>query len=109
MYYTYILRCENDTLYTGITTDVKRRMDEHFGKKSVGAKYTKSHTAKRLEAVWESADRSLASKLEARIKQLKRVNKELLIRENDLSLMPEISPDDYKRADVSEFIPLTSE
>ena len=32
MYYIYILKCEGDLLYTGITTDVSRRMDEHFGK-----------------------------------------------------------------------------
>ena len=32
MYYTYMLRCENNSIYTGITTDVKRRMEEHFSK-----------------------------------------------------------------------------
>ena len=30
MYYTYMLRCEDNSIYTGITTDVKRRMKEHF-------------------------------------------------------------------------------
>ena len=68
MYYTYILRCSGGTLYTGITTDVSRRMSEHFSKSPEGAKYTKSHSAERLEAVWESGTRSLASKLEYRIK-----------------------------------------
>ena len=87
MYYTYILRCANSTLYTGITTDVKRRMSEHFGKKSVGAKYTKSHTPEKLEAVWECPDRSSALRLEARIKKLKKPQKERLIAENALALL----------------------
>lgn len=89
MYYTYILRCENGSLYTGITTDVERRMSEHFGKTAAGAKYTRSHTPKKLEAVWECGDRSTASKLEARIKKLPRPRKELLISENRLDLLGE--------------------
>ena len=32
MYYTYILRCQDNSLYTGITTDLKRRMQEHFSR-----------------------------------------------------------------------------
>ena len=104
MYFTYILRCENDTLYTGITTDVARRMAEHFGRKKVGAKYTKSHCAKSLEAVWESADRSLASKLEARIKKLKKSGKEELILGGAISSLGEgFSDDVYRRAELSEF------
>ena len=42
MYYVYILRCEDNTLYTGITTDVKRRFLEHSEDKVKGAKYTKA-------------------------------------------------------------------
>lgn len=32
MYYTYMLRCEDDSIYTGMTTDIKRRMEEHFSR-----------------------------------------------------------------------------
>ena len=98
MYYTYILRCSGGALYTGITTDVARRMSEHFSKAPEGAKYTKSHKAEKLEAVWQSSSRSLASKLECRIKRLKKANKERLISENDLSLLGEgFTDDEYKR------------
>ncbi len=38
-YYVYIIRCQDNSLYTGITTDVERRYEEH--KKGIGAKYTK--------------------------------------------------------------------
>lgn len=84
MYYTYMLRCENNSIYTGITTNVERRMQEHFNKDKKGAKYTKSHNPKRLECVWESENKVLASKLEYRIKTLTKAQKEELIRNKDL-------------------------
>ena len=80
MYYTYMLRCEDNSIYTGITTDVKRRMEEHFSKDSKCAKYTKSHNPKKLECVWESENKVLASKLEYWIKRLNKVQKEDLIK-----------------------------
>ena len=40
MYYTYMIRCKDNTIYTGITTDVKRRMEEHFRKDKKCAKPT---------------------------------------------------------------------
>ena len=54
MYYTYIIRTERDTLYTGITTDVARRMREHLGLLKKGAKYTHSNKPCSLEALWSS-------------------------------------------------------
>lgn len=54
MYYTYMIRCMDNTIYTGITTDLKRRMEEHFTQNEKCAKYTKRHKAKKLEAVWSS-------------------------------------------------------
>ena len=79
MYYVYILRCENDTLYTGITTDVRRRFNEHREDKVKGAKYTKAHKPKEIAAAWEVGTKSDASKLEYRIKKLGRAEKEELI------------------------------
>ena len=84
MYYIYMLRCENNSIYTGITTDVKRRMEEHFSKDKKGAKYTKSHIPHKLECVWEAPDKILASKLEYRIKKLTKKQKEELIIKKDL-------------------------
>lgn len=78
MYYTYMLRCTDDSIYTGITTDLKRRMDEHFTQGEKCAKYTKRHKAKKLEAAWSSEDRKLASKLEYYIKHLPKVKKKIL-------------------------------
>lgn len=84
MYYTYIIRCEDNSLYTGITTDVDRRTNEHITKDKKCAKYTKTHNAKKLEAVWRSKDKSLASKLEYHIKTLTKKQKEEIISKNNL-------------------------
>ena len=40
MYYVYMLRCKDNSIYTGITTDINRRMEEHFSKGQKCAKYT---------------------------------------------------------------------
>ncbi|MGN0615898.1 GIY-YIG nuclease family protein [Ruminococcus flavefaciens] len=82
MYYVYIIKCEGDLLYTGITTDVDRRMDEHERRTPKGAKFTRSHKFLSLEALWSCGDRSLASKLEYRIKQLTKAQKLRLIADN---------------------------
>jgi len=76
-WYVYILKCADDTLYTGITTDVNRRLNEH--NKGTGAKYTKTRLPVVLMAVSEASDRSEASKEEYRIKQLTRKEKLILI------------------------------
>lgn len=84
VYYVYILKCEGDILYTGIATDYKRRFDEHSnvnGSKR-GAKFTKSHKPEKIVAVWKTKNRSEASKLESRIKQLDKSDKLLLIGDN---------------------------
>lgn len=83
MYYTYIIRCVDNTLYTGITTDPKRRLDEHKNKTEKCAKYTLRHSARNFEAVWQSDDRITASKLEYRIKHLNKTQKEELIKDNN--------------------------
>lgn len=87
MYYTYILRCNDHSLYTGITSDLNRRMHEHFYKTKKCAKYTYVHTVSHIEAVWQSENRSLASKLEYYIKQLPKIEKESLIKNKNLNLL----------------------
>lgn len=79
MYYVYMLRCEDNSLYTGITTNIKRRMEEHFSQNEKCAKYTKNHKAKKLETVWKTDNRIHASKLEYAIKTLKKGEKEKLV------------------------------
>ena len=100
MYFTYIWRCEDNSLYTGITTDLDRRMEEHFSKGEKCAKYTFRHTPKKLEAAWKSETRALASKLEFNIKRLTKVQKEDLIakKENIKSLLSEkLDSKSYRR------------
>ena len=79
MYFLYILSCVGGTLYTGITTDLTRRMLEHNeGKK--GAKYTAARRPVELVFSKKFKDRSLALKEESRIKKLPRREKLDLIR-----------------------------
>lgn len=78
-----MLRCEDNTLYTGITNNLERRMKEHFEKAKECAKYTKRHTPIKIEKVWSSENRTLASKLEYRIKKLKKQEKENLLKDED--------------------------
>lgn len=85
MYYTYIIRTERDTLYTGITTDVARRMREHLGLLKKGAKYTHSNKPCSLEALWSSKTRTEASRLEAHIKKLSRKEKISAIKDTQFS------------------------
>ena len=86
MYYTYMLRCADNSIYTGITTNLERRMNEHFNKLETCAKYTHSHTAVKLEIAWESENKSLASKLEYHIKHcLTKSEKENLIFNKNLT------------------------
>lgn len=84
MYYTYILRCKDNSLYTGITTDLERRLKEHKEKGEKTAKYTLRHEAIKMEIAWKSENRVLASKLEFNIKRLMKKQKEELIKSPQL-------------------------
>ena len=85
MYYTYMIRCEDNSLYTGMTSDLEKRINEHISKGKNGAKYTKSHKAVKLEIAWKSKEKSLACKLEYQIKTLNKKQKESLIKGEKLS------------------------
>lgn len=78
MYYIYILECKDGTLYTGITTDVERRFNEHKNKK--GGHYTSARGVVRVAYTEEHPNRSEASKREAEIKGWGRDRKIALIR-----------------------------
>ena len=74
MYFLYILKCSDQTFYTGITTNIERRIKEHNNSK-LGAKYTKVRRPVKLVYSKEFENRSFASIEEARIKKLSRVQK----------------------------------
>jgi len=78
-HYVYVLRCGDDTLYTGYTTDVERRLREH--RDGSGAKYTRGRGPLRLAHVESHASRSAAMAREYEIKQFSRARKERLLDE----------------------------
>jgi len=77
-YFIYILECSDNTLYTGITKDIEKRIDEH-NTSSKGAKYTKARRPVKLVYQESSLNRSTASKREYAIKKLTRLKKLQLI------------------------------
>jgi putative endonuclease len=77
MWYVYILKCNDGTLYTGITNNLDKRVSSH--NKGTGAKYTKTRTPVEIVYHEEATDRSEASKREYQIKKLSRLAKENLI------------------------------
>lgn len=74
VYYVYIVQCADNTLYTGITTDLKRRVAEH-NSSARGAKYTRSRRPVALLYSEEFTDRATASAAEYHIKKLPRAEK----------------------------------
>ena len=77
-WYVYILRCGDGTLYTGITTDVLRRLQ--MLRSGRGAKYTRGRQPLELVYTEVCKDHSQALKREWQIKQLSRAEKEKLIK-----------------------------
>lgn len=76
-WYLYILRCGDDTLYTGITTDVEKRLEVHRSGK--GAKYTRGRAPLELVYREECGSHSDALKRESAVKKLTRIQKEAII------------------------------
>lgn len=91
----YLLRDETNSLYTGITTDVQRRLMEHRQGNRYGAKYTRSK--KQLDLVYSCplGDRSLASRVEYRLKQLAKPGKEKIVQKG------------YDRSDLLQYLGIT--
>lgn len=79
IWFVYILKCSDDTLYTGITIDLNRRVDEHNNSLK-GAKYTRMRRPLELIYFEEYQGKSSASKREIEIKKLSRVQKLELIK-----------------------------
>ncbi|MCX7121982.1 MAG: GIY-YIG nuclease family protein [Gammaproteobacteria bacterium] len=77
MHIVYIIECINGAYYTGYTTDITRRYQEHQAGSSK-CKYTRAFPPKKLVKVWEFDNKSDALRFEIKIKSLTRPQKELL-------------------------------
>lgn len=82
MNYTYIVRCKDNTFYTGWTTNIEKRIEVHNSGK--GAKYTKSRRPVELVYFEEFNTKEEAMRREYEIKQMTRKKKEKLIGERDI-------------------------
>ena len=79
-YYFYVLRCADDSLYCGITTDLKKRLQEHNSINSKGAKYTRAKRPVFLIYAEKYKDRSTATKRESEVKKWPKTKKEALVK-----------------------------
>lgn len=82
IWYVYMLRCRDDSLYTGIAVDVQARLEMHRSGK--GAKYTRGRGPLELVYTEECGNKSIALKRELEIKALSRTEKLELIENNQL-------------------------
>lgn len=89
--YTYIVRCVDGSFYTGYAKDIVRRLRSHYFHEAKCAKYTRSHQVIELMALWVTDSAMVAMRLESRIKNLSRPEKEELIQH------PEIANDLLKK------------
>ncbi len=76
----YVIRCADNSLYTGISTDVARRFQQHSEGRG-GARYLQGRTPLTLEFSLPVGDRSQASRVEFRLKQLNKSEKERFLRQ----------------------------
>lgn len=83
-WYVYLLRCGNGALYTGITTDVSRRLAEHREAKGKGAKYLRGKEPLHLVFKKVIGAKGLALSVEGCIKKLSKARKETLIERDDM-------------------------
>ena len=83
MHFVYILRCGDDSLYTGYTNDIEKRLSVHNSGK--GAKYTRSRLPVELVYYKRVDSKSIGLKLEAKIKKLSKKKKEALVKAFELS------------------------
>jgi len=77
-WHVYFLRCNDNSLYTGITTDLERRLHQHNNTK-LGAKYTRARRPVKLVYSETAVDRSTASKREYQLRTLTKKQKEKLV------------------------------
>jgi len=81
-WFLYLIRCKDNSLYTGITTDVSRRFKEHQGNDRKGSKFLRGKAPLKLVLKKKIGDKSLTSKVEASVKKMPKAKKELLVTGN---------------------------
>jgi putative endonuclease len=81
-WYLYMVRCADDSLYTGVALDVGRRFAQHCSQKTPCARYLRGKAPLSLVYVMVAGNHSEALRLELRVKRLGRPAKERLIRGN---------------------------
>ena len=86
MPFVYILRCGDDSLYTGVTKNLERRLEQH--RAGQASRYTRSHLPVRLVWVLRVRSWSAALRQEHRIKALRRADKEALVRGSGIGTAP---------------------
>ncbi len=78
-WFLYLIRCKHGRLYTGITTDVERRFEEHKSGDKKGSKYLRGKASLKLVLKKKIGNKSLALRIEAKVKKLSKMKKELLV------------------------------
>lgn len=78
-WFLYLIRCKHGRLYTGITTDVERRFEEHKSSNNKGSKYLRGKAPLELVMKKKIGGKGMALKIEAKVKKLSKVKKELLV------------------------------
>lgn len=84
-YFVYMLRCVDNSIYTGITLDLRRRVNEH-NSSDKGAKYTKSRRPVKLVYSEEHKSKTEAMQREIKLKKLSRTQKESLISQSNFEI-----------------------
>ena len=93
----YLLRCKGGRYYAGITTEPRRRYEQHLrGVRAGGAKFTSMYPPETMAALWQAADRAAASRLERRLKAMPHEEKTALAQGKPLP--------DYERSPIPEGI-----
>jgi putative endonuclease len=90
LWHLYLIECVDGTLYTGVSTDVQRRFQQHLAGK--GARYTRSHKPLQLIASCPVGTRSEALRAELAIKKLPRENKIATMQLRSSASLPDAMP-----------------
>src|SRR4030066_2400632 len=78
-WFLYLIRCKHGRLYTDITTDVERRFAEHTSDDKKGSKYLRGKAPLTLVMKKKIGSRSMALQIEARVKKLSKIKKEMFV------------------------------
>ena len=79
MYYFYMLRCSDNSIYSGVTTDPERRVKEHNLDNAKASKYTRAHRPVKLVYTEKHKDKKSAMRREAEVKKWPKAKKETLV------------------------------